>query len=155
MLNNRHNLTPIKPIHLSKVSYKTKENYLKIKPIETPSTPKINVNSFISIPTLPSPQIRKEEPLLRILMVDDEPFNLRGLRVIMKKAVSNLGHNPDILEELIDQCFNGQEALDLVSQAAYDNTVYSLILMDQSMPVMDGIEATKRIRAFIQDKDLP
>jgi len=40
-----------------------------------------------------------------------------------------------------DEAMNGQEAVDKVA-----NNEYGMILMDVSMPVMDGIEATKLIR---------
>ena len=43
---------------------------------------------------------------------------------------------------------NGQEALDVAQ-----NDTLDCILMDQEMPVMDGISATKRIRELENDSD--
>ncbi|QXC58855.1 response regulator [Vibrio mimicus] len=45
---------------------------------------------------------------------------------------------------------NGQEALEKIEQARFD-----LVLMDMQMPVMDGITATKRLRADKRWKELP
>ena len=73
-------------------------------------------------------------PERRILIVDDEPFNLIGLRVILNNVVTNIDH-------LIDTAKNGLEAF----EAAKHGT-YGLIFMDCSMPIMDGYEATVKIR---------
>ncbi len=47
----------------------------------------------------------------------------------------------------IDVANNGQEALDKLQERSYD-----LVLMDLMMPVMDGMEATKRIREMEQQR---
>lgn len=45
---------------------------------------------------------------------------------------------------------NGEEALDIVRQELPD-----LVLMDISLPVMDGFEATKRLKAADETKHIP
>ena len=50
-----------------------------------------------------------------------------------------------VLKLIGDEANNGQEALDKVK-----NKEYGMILMDVSIPILDGIEATKLIREFEQ-----
>lgn len=70
-------------------------------------------------------------PKLRVLAVDDNRTNLHILQVFLKK----LGHEVLSAE-------NGREAVEVYEQARPD-----LVLLDIMMPVMDGFEAARQIKA--------
>ena len=68
---------------------------------------------------------------MRVLVVEDHPVN----RMIIEAWMSSVGHSTVCAE-------NGQVGLDRAAEQAFD-----LILMDVNMPVMDGLTATRGIRA--------
>ncbi len=70
----------------------------------------------------------------RILLVEDNKVNQLVARGILK----NLGLSVEIAN-------NGQEALDRLNQSSVENP-FTLILMDCQMPVLDGYEASNKIR---------
>lgn len=44
----------------------------------------------------------------KILIVDDEPFNLMGLKIVLRTCLKNMHLNPDIATDIVDSAFNGQ-----------------------------------------------
>ncbi|MEM1049208.1 MAG: ATP-binding protein [Pseudomonadota bacterium] len=79
----------------------------------------------------PDRSAAQQWPDARVLVADDSPVN----QEVAREALARFGIAPDIVE-------NGAEAVLKAGPGCYD-----LILMDCSMPVMDGYEATRRIRA--------
>jgi signal transduction histidine kinase len=73
----------------------------------------------------------EEGPALRILAAEDNPTN----QVVLRTIMSVFGFELTLVS-------NGQEAIDTWAEGGFD-----LILMDVQMPVVDGLEATKAIRA--------
>ncbi len=88
----------------------------------------------------PAPVTIVRDQKLRVLAAEDNRTN----QLILKKLFSN----SDIDLEI---CANGQEAL-VALQCEHE---YDVVLMDISMPVVGGVEATKRLRHWERAKSKP
>ncbi len=88
--------------------------------------------------TRASPARRPEDPAsdngipLRVLLVDDHASMRRGLALLLREEHT---------VEVVGEATNGREAVDLASTLLPD-----VVIMDMSMPVMNGDEAARRIK---------
>lgn len=87
-------------------------------------------------PGTPTPEItplpNSVHQKLRVLLVEDTPINQK----VVMNQLKVLGYAADYVN-------NGQEALERMTHSVYD-----LVLMDCQMPVLDGYQATQKIRAM-------
>ncbi|MBC3987431.1 response regulator transcription factor [Streptomyces sp. AC563] len=71
------------------------------------------------------------EPVIRVLIADDQPLVRRGLALIL---------TPDPAFDVVGEAGDGAQAVDLAHQLRPD-----VVVMDIRMPVLDGVAATERL----------
>ncbi|CAD8155452.1 unnamed protein product [Paramecium pentaurelia] len=154
----------IQKIQLQKSLIQTQNN--SQQQFKLPSTNRINAyqenknqseeDSFSSIhPPILSPKFQQSivqcslnsDCCSRVLIVDDEYFNIQCLKLLMTKYQSKC-----------DSAYNGKEAIQIVNHKKHHpckkcgNRYYSLIFLDINMPIQDGYKTVKELKHLMKQQ---
>ena len=115
---------------------------LILRDSKSPGLIQLTTNNLIgTLMSIPS-QIQLNCKCPRVLIVDDDPFNLTALEQILSR-----------LKVSCDTAFNGKEAIEKIqirqhNRCSLSCQQYKVMFLDCNMPVLDGFETARRIRAM-------
>ncbi|MCB1179669.1 MAG: response regulator, partial [Leptospiraceae bacterium] len=142
---NRKDYLIASPYHAGKLekNYKIPPQNIILLPVEKKGIMNLihKLNSEIQKNSFP---VEKEKQVLQgknILIVEDNKMN----QMVVKKMLKKMGANSFVSE-------NGEEALNFIFSK---KEIIHAVFMDMQMPVMDGLEATVKIRKNSEFKNLP
>jgi CheY-like chemotaxis protein len=100
------------------------------------------INSMINRYETPPPveEVISKDDVIKILLAEDYKHS----QIIVTRLLKKNGFENVIVVE------NGEDAVNMAKKEKFN-----LILMDMQMPIMNGFEATERIRAMAEYKDVP
>ncbi|KAJ3903582.1 hypothetical protein F5879DRAFT_143125 [Lentinula edodes] len=131
---------PVRPIKVPEIDTQTPLTHQTSQPSPKSSNPAIQppLNSTsetkpIEYKSLPLLTSKAEKLSLRVLIVEDNDIN----RLLLAKRLRMDGH-------VVVNTTNGQEGLDKVMS----DRNFDCVLMDINMPILNGLEASERIREF-------
>lgn len=130
-------LNPFGPLKVTTDSVLTLEKPLLFAPLAKLAA-NLSAPQALEPEQAPAPRLSGPSPL-RVLVAEDNPVN----RQVAAEMLARLGVEADLADQ-------GEQALNMATRTNYD-----LILMDCNMPVLDGYEATRRIRALEGDRNTP
>ena len=99
--------------------------------LSDPICPRALLSAFARDSPVVATQVTQSDINLQVLLVDDNPVN----RIVAAKMIERAG-------AVVSQASNGQEALEKCRRHNFD-----VVFMDLQMPIMDGLTASKNIRA--------
>ncbi|KAJ5549353.1 hypothetical protein N7513_006587 [Penicillium frequentans] len=126
---------PERPSERPKDEDTTNENDISDKETQTPDTAPAGTAEPSTNPTSDKPELSTEKQGPRILVVEDNKINLNLMLAFLKRRGL----------AALDSAENGKLAVSAVKE---EQQGYDIIFMDISMPVMNGFEAARTIRAF-------
>ena len=87
--------------------------------------------------------------------------NAKGKKTVHILIVEDLAENRILLQNILrpfggcDLAVNGQEAVEIFETELANGTPYNLVMLDIMMPIMDGQQALKKMRAIEKQYQVP
>jgi signal transduction histidine kinase/ActR/RegA family two-component response regulator len=123
------------PIHSTSLHTYNKVPAVLEKPVQD-----VPLSEDLAENTRVAPHLQRSSPRYHVLIVDDNPINVKLLAAVVRK-----------LDHTFATARNGLEAVQLYRNSLETQRPFDLVFMDISMPIMNGFEATREIRQLEED----